>query len=89
MLTSVVSTTTSAVSSAASSASAISMTTGIGLPEYGVIAVIGLIALLSAKEILSASNSWSTAVRNSLNACIFPLLVSFAAIVVFKVFEIL
>jgi membrane-bound ClpP family serine protease len=88
MLTSVVS--TSAVSSAASSsAGAITMMTDIGLPEYGVIAVIGLIVLLSGKEILSASDRWSTAAGNALDCSIYPLLLSFIAIVVFKVTEIL
>lgn len=83
MLTSIVST-TSAVSSAA-----ISMTTGIGLPEYGVLAVIALIFLLSAKEILSASKYWKKSVCASLNIGIFPLLLAFAGIVIFKVAEII
>lgn len=86
MLTSVVSvTTTSAVSSAAG---AISMVTGIGAPEYGAIAVIALIVLLSAKEVLSASESWNKRINSSLNMAIMPLLISFFAIVVFKVAEI-
>jgi len=84
VLTSVIST-TSAISSAAG---AISMTTGIGLPEYGVLAVIGLILLLSAKEILSASSKWNRTLNTSLNMGIMPLLVAFVAIVVFKVAEI-
>ncbi|WP_292485232.1 hypothetical protein [Methanohalobium sp.] len=86
MLTSVVST-TSAISSA--TASAVSMTTGLGLPEFGVMAVIGLISLLAAKEILSASNYWSKKLSSSLNMGILPLMVSFSAIVVFKVMEII
>lgn len=91
MLTSIVSTTvsattTSAVSSA--SAGAISMVTGIGVPEYGVLAVVALIVLLSAKEILSASESWNKRINCSLNMSIMPLLVSFFAIVMFKVTEI-
>ena len=84
MLTSVVSAT-----SAASSASAVSMTTGIGLPEYGVIGVVALILLLSAKEILSASEKWNKSLNCSLNMAIFPLLFSFVAIVIFKVAEII
>ena len=87
MITTVATTTTSAVSSA--SASAISMVTSTGLPEYGVLAVIALIILLSAKEILSASESWNKRINCSLNVSIIPLLISFFAIVVFKVAEII
>jgi hypothetical protein len=89
MITSIVSSAASstAVSSAASSA-AVSMTTGIGLPEYGVLAVVALIFLLSAKEILSASKYWKKSVCASLDMSIFPLLVAFAGIVIFKVAEI-
>ncbi|WP_305065245.1 hypothetical protein [Methanococcoides sp.] len=78
---------TSMVSSAASSA-AVSMTTSIGLPEYGVLAVVALIFLLSAKEILSASKYWNKSVSASLDMSIFPLFLVFAGIVVFKVVEI-
>ncbi|MDP2217142.1 MAG: hypothetical protein Q8J68_07655 [Methanolobus sp.] len=85
MLTSTI-TSTSAVSSAAG---AISMTTGTGLPEYGVLAVIALIALLSGKEILSASEKWNRDLSHSLNMGIGPLLVAFVAIVVFKVADII
>ncbi|NPE28870.1 hypothetical protein HNV12_13080 [Methanococcoides sp. SA1] len=90
MITSIVSSAASstAVSSAASSA-AVSMTTGIGLPEYGVFAVVLLIFLLSAKEILSASKYWTKSVRASLDMSIFPLLLVFAGILVFKVTEII
>ena len=83
MLTSVVS--SAAASSMASTTSAISLTTPIGLPEYGVLAVIALIILLSAKEILSASDKWNRAINCSLNMCILPLLISFTAIVTFTV----
>lgn len=86
MITSVISATTT---SAVSAAGAISMVTGIGAPEYGVIAVIALIILLSAKEILSASESWNKRINSSLNMAIMPLLISFFAIVVFKVAEII
>ena len=79
MLTSVVSST--AASSMVSTTSAISLTTPIGLPEYGVLAVIALIVLLSAKEILSASDKWNKALNSSLNLGIYPLLVSFVLIV--------
>jgi hypothetical protein len=88
MLTSVVSTT--AVSSATTTAAgAISMTTPMGLPQYGVLAVIGLIAFLSAKEILSACSKWNSNINCMLDMSIFPLLVSFAAIVIYKVAEVI
>ncbi len=88
MLTSVVSTT--AVSSATTTAAgAISMTTPMGLSQYGVLAVIGLIAFLSAKEILSACSKWNSNINCLLDMSIFPLLVSFAAIVIYKVAEII
>jgi hypothetical protein len=89
MLTTAVS--TSAVSTAATStaAGAISMTTNVGIPEYGVLAVIGLIAFLSAKEILSACSKWNRSISSLLDISILPLLVSFAAIVVYKVVEII
>ena len=82
MLTSVVSST--AASSMVSTTSAISLTTPLGLPEYGVLAVIALIVLLSAKEILSASDKWNRALNSSLNLSIYPLLVSFVLIVLFQ-----
>lgn len=72
-----------------SSTAAGTMTTQMGLPEYGVLAVIALITLLSAKEILSASEKWSKSLNASLNLAIMPLLVAFVAIVAFKVTEIL
>ena len=87
MLTSTVSSTTSMASSTA--ATAVSMTTPIGLPEYGVLAVIALILLLSAKEILSVSQRWNKKLDCSLNMTTLPLLISFAAIVIYKISEII
>ena len=86
MLTSVVSATTSATitsaaTTTAATTTAISLTTPIGIPEYGVLAVIALIVLLSAKEILSASDKWNRALNSSLNLSIYPLLVCFVLIV--------
>lgn len=91
MLTTVVSTTAvNAVPSATTTAAgAISMTTPMGLSEYGVLAVIGLIAFLSAKEILSACSKWNSNINCMLNMSILPLLFSFAAIVIYKVAEII
>lgn len=87
MLTSAITTTTT--STISSAASAVSMTTPIGLPEYGVLAAVALILLLSAKEILSASEKWNKTLNCSLNMAILPLGISFAAIVFFKISEII
>jgi hypothetical protein len=56
-----------------------------GLPEYGVLAVIALIIMLSTKEILSASTIWNKSINCSMNMGIMPLLVSFSAIVCYNV----
>ncbi len=88
MLTStIITTTTSTISSTA--AGMVTLTTPTGLPEYGVLAVVALILLLSAKEILSASEKWNRSLDCSLNMTILPLLVSFVAIVIFKISEII
>src|SRR5690606_25662771 len=50
---------------------------------------IGLIALLSLKEVLSASEKWNKYINNSFNLAIVPLLLSFVAIVFFKVLQII
>ncbi|KKH16929.1 hypothetical protein [Methanosarcina mazei] len=75
----------SIISSSAISSSAISMVTSPGLPQYGAAVVVGLISLLSLKEILSASEHWNRSLDSSFNMTILPLLFSFAAIVVYKV----
>lgn len=75
----------SIVSSSAAASSAISMITTPGLPQYGAAIVVGLIALLSLKEVLSASEKWNGYLSNSFNVAILPLLFSFAAIVFFKI----
>ena len=82
----IITTTTSTISS---TAAGISMTTTTGLPEYGVLGVVALILLLSAKEILSASEKWNKSLNCSFNMTIMPLLVSFVAIVIFKISEII
>jgi hypothetical protein len=87
MLLSIIS--SSAISSSAISSSAISMITSPGLPQYGASVVIGLIALLSLKEVLSASESWNKYLNSSFNLAIVPLLFSFAGIVIFKIAEII
>lgn len=77
------------LNTAASGVSACSVSTGIYYPEYGAIATVGLILLLSLKEVLSASSQWSRDLNGSLSVAILPLLLSFFGIVVFKVLAIL
>lgn len=68
---------------------AISMVTSPGLPQHGAAVVVGLIVLLSLKEVLSASTSWNKDLNSSFNLAIIPLLLSFTCIVVYKVSEII
>lgn len=79
----------SIISSSAISSSAISMITSPGLPQYGAAVVVGLIALLSLKEILSASEHWNKSLDSSFNLTILPLLFVFVTIVGFKVIEVI
>jgi hypothetical protein len=79
----------SAVSSSAISSSAISLVTRPGLPQYGVLVVIGLIILLSLKQVLSESEIWNKYLNNSFNLAIVPLLFTFAGIVIYKVAQII
>ena len=76
------------VSSAVAS-SAISMVTTPGLPQYGAAIVVGLIALLSLKEVLSASEKWNKYLNNSFNMAIIPLICSFVAVVGYTALSIL
>lgn len=69
------------------SSSAISMVTTPGLPLYGTSVVLGLIALLSIKEVLSASKKWSNSLNSSLNLAILPLLLVFGGTVLYKILE--
>lgn len=67
------------------SCSAVSMITSPGLPQFGVAVVVGLLILLSLKEILSASEQWSKNLNASFNMTILPLIVVFVGIVIFKI----
>lgn len=67
----------------------ISMTSVTGLAIGGEAATILLIILLSSKEIISASNHRNTKISDSFNSVILPLLLVFAAIVVFNVLELI
>jgi predicted CDP-diglyceride synthetase/phosphatidate cytidylyltransferase len=65
------------------------MITTPGLPQYGALVVVGLIAFLSLKEILSASEKWNRSLNSSFNLVILPLMLCFAGIVFFKISEII
>lgn len=65
----------------------LSITAPVGLPEYGFLVVIVLILLLSVKETLSASEKWSKALESTLNMTIMPLVLTFVAIIMFKLAE--
>ena len=68
-------------------ASTVSATTTIGVAEVSVAAVLCLIVLLSASEILSASKLWNKNLSNSLNLAILPLVLTFFAIVAFDIIK--
>jgi len=74
-----------ALVSAMASVSTKGATTAMGLPEYGFFAVFALVILLCAKLMLAASTKWNNAIKCSLDMSIIPLLISFAAIVVYKI----
>lgn len=72
-----------------STTSTVTMLSTVGVAEVGVAAVISLIILLSASKILSASKLWNERLSTSFNLAIWPLVVTFVAIVFFRVTEIL
>jgi hypothetical protein len=65
------------------------MTTPIGMNEYAVMAVIALITALIANELLIDSSKWNKSLSYSLTMTIIPLTVSFVAIVIFRISEII
>jgi hypothetical protein len=77
----------SIISSSAISSSALSIITNPGLPEYGAAVTIGLVALLSLKEVFSASEHWNKSLNSSFNMAILPLILSFGLIVLYKIAE--
>ena len=76
----------SLTSSAASSV--VSMTAVISGGVGGALIAILLVSLLSSRELISASSLRSKRVMATLDAVVVPLLLVFAATVVFQVFEI-
>jgi hypothetical protein len=84
MLSSIIST-TSQMTTFALATSAMSAYIHIGETEVSVWVVLCLIILLSASEILSASKLWNNHLFHSLNLAILPLVITFFAIVAFKI----
>jgi len=72
-----------------STTSVMSMFATVGVSDLSIISVICLIVLLSASEILSASKLWNKSLSTSLNLAIFPMVIAFVGIVVFKVAEVI
>lgn len=83
MLSSMVSSTMSTTSSV------VSTFTTIGLSEMSIVTVICLIVLLSASEILSATKFWNGRLSTILNLTIIPMVLTFFAIVGYKVMEVI
>ena len=79
----------SAISPSAISFSTLLMTTTPRLPELRYIAEIGLISFISFRNVLSESKIWDEDLANSLNMVIVPLLISFCAVIIYKITEIL
>jgi len=79
----------SSIVSSAAASSAVTMITTPGLPLYGAAIVVGLIALLSLKEVLSASEKWNKYLNSSFNMAIFTLFCSFVGIVSLNICNIL
>jgi hypothetical protein len=79
-----------AASSAASSAtsSAISMTAVLSGGVGGALIAILLVTLLSSRELISASSIRSKKILATMDAVVIPLLIVFAATVVFQILEI-
>jgi hypothetical protein len=67
----------------------ISMTTTPGLTQYGTLVIIGLIVLVSLKEILLESDKWNNFISLSFNVAILPLLLSFVGFLFFLVLKVI
>jgi len=60
----------------------------VGVSEISVVSVVCLIGLLSASEILSASQLWNKHLSTMLNLAIIPMVLTFFLIVGYKVMEV-
>lgn len=65
--------------------SSITMVTTPGLTQYWWSVVLGLIALLSVREVFSVSGIWNQYLDSSFNMAIGPLLINLLLIIFFKV----
>ena len=75
-------------STTSAASSAISITSAIGIGAGGALIAILLIALLSSRELISASSKNSKKVLATLDSAIVPLLLVFSMTIVFQVLEI-
>jgi hypothetical protein len=57
----------------------------LGVSDVSIITVVSLVGLLAAFEILSASKLWNKRVSTLLNVAIIPMVITFIAIVGYKV----
>jgi hypothetical protein len=89
MLLSMMSTTSAMAPSALSTNVAMSEFASAGVADARVVAVLCMIVLISALEILSASKLWNKNLSLSLNLAILPLTVTFFAIVAFNIIKLL
>jgi len=60
----------------------------LGVSDISIITVVCLIALLSASEILSASQVWNKRLSTMLNLAIAPMVLTFFLIVAYKVIDV-
>lgn len=67
------------------SSSAISMIMSPGLPQYGSAVVVGLIVLLSLKEVLSETEYGNIYLKSSFNLAVLPLAIVFLMIVSYEI----
>lgn len=85
---SMLSTTSEIETSALSATSAMSALSPTGVAEVSVAAVLCLVILLSASEILSVSKLWNKHLSFSMKLAILPLVVAFVAKVAFNVLNV-
>lgn len=71
-----------------STTSVLGMFATLGVSEISIITIVCLIVLLSASEVLSTCEIWNERIATSLNLVIIPIILTFFAIVAFKIWEI-
>lgn len=85
----IVSSTLSTVSVVSITSSVVDVLAASAVSEIGIIVMVCLIAILSTSEILSATKYWNKRLSAILNLAIAPLIVTFLAIVGYKVLTVL